>query len=165
MKFTAGAAKLFSLLIVAVCLVTQVNTAAADVSTSSQKPVLGDLDLRTPDGEQVSLVPYIGRKAVVVVFWATWCPICKKEVPHLNRLNSNPLVKVIGVNEGESLGKIRDFLASNSVGYEIAVDPKAALAKSFGVPGMPFCVIIGKTGVISYRGSGLPDNLDYYINQ
>jgi peroxiredoxin len=165
MKYGTGVLCLVAILIVAICILSPMGKVSADTTTAVIKPALGDLDLRSPTGEQVSLIPYIGRKAVVVVFWATWCPICKKEVPHLNRLNSNPLVKVIGVNEGESLGKIRDFIVSNRIAYEVVVDPKATVAKSFGVPGMPYCVIIGKTGVIDYRGSGLPENLDLYLNQ
>jgi peroxiredoxin len=139
---------------------TEGGRAAAD-----SRPILGELDLRSPAGEQVSLIPFVGRKAVVVAFWAAWCPICRKEVPHLNMLNANPLVKVIGVNEGESLLDIQAFVADNKPGYEIVVDPHGAVAKSFGVPGMPYCVIIGRSGVIAYRGYGLPEELDSYFRQ
>jgi thiol-disulfide isomerase/thioredoxin len=139
--------------------------AGAGSSPEPSRPALGELDLRTPRGEKVSLIPFIGRKAVVVVFWAAWCPICRKEVPHLNQLNSSPLVKVIGVNEGESLQVIKTFVADNKPVYDIVLDPKGAVAKSFGVPGMPYCVIIGKSGVIAYRGYGLPADLDSYFRQ
>jgi len=155
---------LMTILIVATCILSPLGKVSAATIRSVEKPALGDLDLRSPTGEQVSLIPYIGRKTVVVVFWAAWCPICKSEVPHLNRLNSKPLVKVIGVNEGESLEKIRNFTVSNRVGYEVVVDPRATVAKAFGVPGMPYCVIIGRSGVIEYRGSGLPENLDSYLD-
>ncbi|GFE62828.1 TlpA disulfide reductase family protein [Geobacter sp. AOG2] len=129
------------------------------------RPILGELDLRTPTGEQVTLIPFIGRKAVIVAFWAAWCPICRKEVPHLNSLNSDPLLKVIGVNEGESLEDIQSFVADNKPGYEIVVDPRGDVAKSFGVPGMPYCVIIGRSGVVAYRGYGLPADLESYFRQ
>jgi len=165
MKRPTISATLVLILIAVACLLTQAERTAAEATVSGIETVPGELDLRTPDGQQVYLTPYIGRKAIVVVFWATWCPICISEVPHLNRLNSNPLVKVIGVNEGESLRKIRNFVVSNRVVYEVVVDPQATVAKSFGVPGVPFCVIIGKSGLIDYRGSGLPENLDVYLKQ
>jgi len=137
----------------------------AIATTGTEKPVLENLDLRAPNGEIISLIPYIGRKTVVVVFWATWCPICKDEVPQLKKLNSNQNLKVIAVNEGESIKKVNSFITENSIGYQVVMDPKASLAKSFGVPGMPYCVILDKSGVITYRNSGLPANLDTYLQQ
>lgn len=136
---------------------------AAMAATGSEKPILGDLDIRTLGGENISLIQYIGRKTVVVVFWATWCPICKDEIPLLKKLYSNPNLKVIAVNEGESIRKVNNFITENNIGYQVVMDPKAALAKAFGVPGMPYCVILDKSGVITYRNSGLPANLDTYL--
>lgn len=137
--------------------------AAPMAAPGTEKPILGDLDLRSPSGEKISLIPYIGRKTVVVVFWATWCPICKEEVPLLKKLNSNPNLKVIAVNEGESIRKVNNFITENNIGYQVVMDPKASLAKAFGVPGMPYCVILDKSGMITYRNSGLPSNLDTYL--
>lgn len=139
---------------------------AATVETPVQsKPVLGELDLRTPAGEQVSLIPYIGRKVVVVAFWATWCPICRAETVHLNKLNADPRVKVIAVNGGESIKQIQSFVSTHNVGYEVVTDPKAAIAKAFGVPGMPYVVVIGRRGIIAHRGVGLPENLDTFLSE
>jgi thiol-disulfide isomerase/thioredoxin len=139
--------------------------AAASTAQGTVKPILGDLDLRAPDGEKISLISFIGRKTVVVVFWATWCPVCKEEVPHLKKLHANPDLKVIAVNEGENIRKVNSFIAENSIGYQVVLDPKASLAKAFGVPGMPYCVILDKSGVITYRNSGLPANLDTYLQK
>jgi peroxiredoxin len=153
----------FSILFIPVlCPQSEAGTVESPVRA---KPALGELDLRTPAGEQVSLIPYIGRKVVVVAFWATWCPICRAETVHLNKLNSDPRVKVVAVNGGESIKQIQAFVTGNKVGYEVVTDPKAAVAKSFGVPGMPYCVIIGRSGVISYRGVGLPENLETYLSE
>jgi peroxiredoxin len=137
--------------------------AAAATSRESERKQLGDLVLISPSGEQVSLIPYITRKAIVVVFWAAWCPVCTAEVPRINMLNDNPNVKVIAVNEGDTLRRIQAFGAANKVGYQVVVDPVSDLAKAFGVPGMPYCVIIGRSGLVVYRGVKLPEDLEYYI--
>jgi thiol-disulfide isomerase/thioredoxin len=131
----------------------------------SERQVLGDLDLRSPEGERVSLIPFITRKAVVIVFWTTWCPICRAEVPRLNRLNENPRIKVIAVNEGDSVNKIKAFISANSVGYEVVVDPDGAVAAAFQVTGMPDCVIIDRSGRIVFRGNELPKDIEYYLER
>jgi thiol-disulfide isomerase/thioredoxin len=130
-----------------------------------ERKVLGDLELRSPTGEHVSLIPLITRKALVIVFWAAWCPICREEVPQLNKLDAVSLIKVVAVNEGDSVNKIQSFMATHSVGYQVVVDPDASVAKAFQVPSMPFCVILSMSGLIVYRGSGLPENIDYYVVQ
>lgn len=138
---------------------------AADNTSRVPQPVPGKLDLRSLTGEQFSLIPFLGKKTVVLVFWATWCPICRTEVPRLNRLNSNPSVKVIAINGGESIKKIQAFIASYKVGYEVVHDPGGTAAKSFGVPGIPCSIIIGRSGLIVYRGSGLPEDADHFLTQ
>lgn len=134
-------------------------------SPRGERKVLGDLDLRSPTGEHVSLIPLITRKALVIVFWAAWCPISRAEVQQLNKLDTVPLIKVVAVNEGDSLNKIQAFMATYNVGYQVVVDPDASVAKSFQVPSMPFCVILSMSGLIVYRGSGLPESIDYYVVQ
>jgi len=137
--------------------------AADATSVNPLKKQLGDLDLRSPTGEQVSLIPYITHRAVVIVFWAAWCPICRAEAERINELNKDPGVKVLAVNEGDAPQQIKDFVAAYRVGYQIVVDPTSDLAKAFGVPGMPYCVVIGRSGTIVHRGYRLPENLDYYV--
>lgn len=143
---------------------THSKAVAAPVLTQAAgQKQLGDLELRTTSGEQVSLFQYITRKAIVVVFWAAWCPICGGEAPRINKINADPNVKVIAVNEGDSPRKIKDFIAANKVGYQVVLDPVSDVAKAFGVPGMPYCVIIGRSGTIVYRGYKLPEDPDSYI--
>ena len=110
-----------------------------------------------------SLIPYITHKAVAVVFWAAWCPTCRAEAPRINRLDANPVVKVLADNEGDNPKQIAEFLKANNVGYQVVVDPVSDLAKAFGVPGMPYRAIIGRSGTIVYRGYKLPENIDDYI--
>lgn len=130
-----------------------------------ERTVLGDLDLRTPWGKQVSLIPLVGSKAIVVVFWTSGCTRCGADVRRLNELNSHRLTKVVAVNEGESMNAIEAFARKHDVGYDVVVDPKGAVARAFGVPGTPSCVIISRSGLIVYRGEWLPEEIEYYIAQ
>ena len=151
--------------LISLAILTGMLFQAAFAQAASRKPEqkqLGDLALHSLSGEQISLIPYITRKAIVAVFWAAWCPICRAEVSRINELNANPAVKVIAVNEGDSPKQINDFVAANKVGYQVVVDPASDVAKAFGVPGMPYCVIIGRSGVIVYRGYKLPEDVNYY---
>ena len=77
---------------------------------SDEKEKAPELNLKSPAGETVPLAAYIGKKPVLLVFWASWCTICNDEVPLLKKLNADRF-KVIAVNEGESAWKTKRFIA------------------------------------------------------
>jgi peroxiredoxin len=123
-----------------------------------------DVNLKSPSGETVPLAKYIGKKPVLLVFWASWCTICNDEIPLLKKLNAGRF-EVIAVNEGESAWKTKRFIAMNDIGYQVVLDADGSVAKAFQVPGVPACAIISKSGLIVYRGLGLPENIDTYAGK
>ncbi len=142
--------------------------AAAGISrpkTGGEEAVLGSLNLRTSTGASVSLIPLISRKALVITFWSTRCQVCRSQIPRLNDLNSDTLTKVVAVNEGDSAEDINKFMADNKIAYEVVIDPYGAVARAFKVAEMPSCVIIGRSGLIVYRGKDLPEEITYYLTQ
>ena len=129
-----------------------------------EKDKAPDLALKSPADETTSLASYIGKKPVLLVFWASWCTNCRDEIPHLSRLNADRF-KVIAINEGESAWKTKRFVATNKIDYQVALDPGGSIAKAFQVPGVPACIIINTLGLITYRGLGLPDHIDSYAEK
>ncbi|MGK0256554.1 MAG: thiol-disulfide isomerase/thioredoxin, partial [Arcobacteraceae bacterium] len=67
----------------------------------------------TLEGKQISLEQFKGKKAVWLVFWATWCPYCEKEIPALKDLYKkyNDKLEIIAVNIGvnDSIEKAKDY--------------------------------------------------------
>lgn len=114
--------------------------------------------LRDLDGREVGFEDVRGR-AVVLNFWATWCPPCRREMPAfdaVHRAYPEDEVAVIGVAVGESPAVVERFLAQTPVDYPIWVDaPRGAdtdrtdeLHRRFGGVGMPTTVFIDPSGVV-----------------
>ena len=79
-----------------------------------------------PDGRRVRLEDLRGQ-VVVLDFWATYCPPCREEIPHLVRLQKQygpKGFKVIGLNVGgdEDRPKVPEFVRLYSIQYQLA-DP------------------------------------------
>jgi thiol-disulfide isomerase/thioredoxin len=87
-----------------------------------------------PDGRRVRLEDLRGQ-VVVLDFWATYCPPCREEIPHLVRLQKRYGPKgfqVIGLNVGgeDDKPKIPDFVKLYSIQYQLA-DPDEETVRLF----------------------------------
>lgn len=133
------------------------------------KPAI-DFTLRTIDGEQIQLSTYRGKKLVHLIFWATWCPSCTREVPKLINLYQEAKDKpyeilAIDVGYNDSLQRVRQFQEKYQLPYKIIFDESAGLALKYGVIGIPTHVIVNQEGVIVSTFNQLPENLAGYLAQ
>ncbi len=110
------------------------------------------------DGQPLSLEALRG-KVVVLDFWATWCPPCKRALPHIQAISADYADKgvvVIGVNRDrpgqEQL--VRDYSTDNDITFRHILEGSGAIANNYGVTGIPCTVIIDGEGVIQAIHTG-----------
>lgn len=99
------------------------------------------------DGQQWTLQELRG-KVVLVNFWATWCPPCRKEIPDLNTLYKQFKDKgfvVLAISD-EQPQTVRSFLSKHKVSYPILMDPQDKVHKEFGVDGIPKSYLYDRDG-------------------
>jgi thiol-disulfide isomerase/thioredoxin len=90
-------------------------------------------------GQVVSLAAFAGRP-LIVNFFASWCPPCKRETPLLAKFYSGAKgsIVVIGVDANDEAGPAEQFLRKAGVTYPIGSDPlPASTTTSYGVYGLP----------------------------
>jgi cytochrome c biogenesis protein CcmG/thiol:disulfide interchange protein DsbE len=115
-----------------------------------------DFTLTTFRGDTVSLEGLKG-KAIVLNFWASWCPPCRVEATLLERtwrIYKNRDVVFLGVNiqdrKKDALSYIREF----NVTYPNGPDPTGEISIDYGVSGLPVTFFISKKGMIVRRWVG-----------
>lgn len=93
-------------------------------------------------------------KPLLLEFWATWCPPCRKSIPHLNEIfakyKDRGLV-VIGVTD-EDEAKIRKFQKDVPMDYSVAIDGDSRLGEKMGIRSIPTAFLVNKTGEIVWEG-------------
>ena len=87
-------------------------------------------------------------KVVVVNFWATWCPPCRKEMPDLEELyhRFGPRGLVVLAISDEDAGKVKPFIAEHQYSYPILLDPSGKVGKEFVVEGIPKSFVYDRGG-------------------
>ncbi len=124
------------------------------------KPVTigNDFTLNSLDQEEYTLSKLKG-KVVIVDFWATWCPPCKREVPHLVNFYEKYKDKgllVLGVS-AEEKQTLETFRKENNVTYPILLGNNEVFQK-FGVRSIPHTIFIDKKGNIRKTQVGYSDD-------
>ncbi len=112
---------------------------------------------KSGSGKYVSLSDY-GGHPVIIVFFATWCGYCEKEVPALKEIYEKYKEQgfvVLAVNIGDSAKKVSDYQNKHNITYPILLDPKKTIQRRYQVSGVPYHCMVNKNGKIIYSASGM----------
>ncbi len=117
-------------------------------------PSAPPLRLLDADDKPVDLAQYRGR-VVLVNFWATWCPPCRKEFPSLGRVRKlfKPAeFEVLAVNVGEDPDTVFSFAGNTE--FPVLFDRDSKAMAAWPVRGLPTTLLVDRQGRLAYRATG-----------
>jgi peroxiredoxin len=109
--------------------------------------------LKTVNGRTVSLADYKG-KALLLHFWATWCPPCCSELPEMNKLaaylsqEKNVQLAFLAVCVSDEKAVMTAFLKQNHYTFPGGLDSDGVIATAYNVQAIPMSVLISPAGKI-----------------
>jgi len=128
-----------------------------------------NFNISTIDHKPFSLASFQGEKPVYLFFWATWCPICKKEIPRVKALQDElgDKIEILAINiaVNDSVANVKQYQKDHKLNYSLAFDQGSKVSKQYGVIGTPTQVVIDIDGNIRYLGHQYPVGLESFIKQ
>jgi peroxiredoxin len=117
-----------------------------------------DFTLQDSDAKKYSLKDYRG-KVILLNFWATWCPPCRREMPSIERLHQKLKDRdfvVLALDQKEGDDQVFAFTGDIGVDltFPILFDKNSSVSRAYVVQGLPTTYIIDKKGNVRFRAIG-----------
>jgi peroxiredoxin len=129
------------------CNDPQFTDALAKLAAADSARQSADFTLKDLEGESWHLQELHG-KVVLLNFWATWCPPCRKEMPDLQALYDKYKGQgfiVLSISDEEA-AKVTPFIQQNHITYPVMLDPGRKVNDLFQVDGIPKSFVYDRDG-------------------
>lgn len=106
----------------------------------------------------------LAGKPVVIRFWADWCRYCEAEMKAIENVyhrRRGDGLEVIAVNAGQDRDTVKSFIARLGVTYPALIDEKSAIARQYGVVGLPTTFFVDRRGVVRAKLLGEADEATF----
>jgi peroxiredoxin len=136
----------------------RVDSAGSGVALSASRPP--DFELETIDGDTVRLSDHLGKRVVLIDFWATFCDPCLAAMPHLDRLyqrykEQGFVVLGVSIDGPDSVAQVRTEVSKLGVSFPILLDSESSVVALYNPKtSAPYSVLIGRDGAVLTKREG-----------
>ncbi|MBK8639841.1 MAG: TlpA family protein disulfide reductase [Chromatiaceae bacterium] len=166
-KGAKGSRRLFIGLLLAALFLVACGEEAPKLQNHQPAPAFALTDL---DGKIWNFPQDFQSQVVVVRFWADWCPFCAPEMRDIEPIQQelrDQGLRVLAVNVRQDRETAARFIAKLGISYSVLLDEDGALARQYGVTGLPTTYFIDRSGQLHNRilGEASPQLFDKLVRE
>lgn len=124
----------------------------------------GPAKVETLGGAPVDLAQYVGKKPVLLEFWATWCGNCAKLEPHMLAMHRKYGDRVeflgVAVTINQSLARVKAYVEKHQLPWVQLFDRKGEAGGAYDAPATSYVVVLDASGKVIYTGLGGDQDLE-----
>ncbi len=159
MSAVRGALWAVALTLAPVALAAQDDVVGIPVGNTPPAVTIQDLD-----GNSVDLARWVGKRPVIVEFWATWCPICADLLPRMEaaqkKYGDRVEFLVVAVAVNQSPNTVRRHLTRHPMPFTFLWDVNGNATRAFQAPSTSYVAVLDAKGKVVYTGVGSDQDLD-----
>ena len=122
--------------------------------------VSNDWSLLDTKGESFQLASELMERPVLLLFWATWCAPCKKELHEQRKLfdsyaRKGVTVLLVSEDTQKTQAKVKPYVESKGYAWRTLLDPQGEVLKRYGGTSLPYAVLLDRQGkpLLKVRGA------------
>jgi cytochrome c biogenesis protein CcmG, thiol:disulfide interchange protein DsbE len=155
---------LAALLALGMALAAPGSAAAQDVIGHPIGTQVQPVAIEALDGSVVDLAQWIGRRPVVVQFWATWCPTCAQLQPRMEaaqaRYGDRVEFVAVAVAVNQTTRSINRHLERHPMTFPLLWDAGGRATRAFRAPTTGYVVVLDAQGRVAYTGIGATQDIE-----
>jgi thiol-disulfide isomerase/thioredoxin len=137
------------------------------IAVGAMAPAMAKLEQL--DGSAFDMAAVVGKRPVVMEFWATWCPLCRKLEPALQQARAQYGDRVafigIGVPDNQSAERQRTYVEERKMSGTFLFDRDRVAMKAYQVPHTSYVVVLDAKGKVVYTGVGGDQDIDAAVRR
>jgi peroxiredoxin len=140
-------------------VLTALLAASGSGAAAAEGPSAPDFALASTAGSNYRLSEYRGE-VVALVFWASWCGDCRRELERFERLRrtyGGVGLVVLGVNLDTEPARAAALAGAAGIGYPVLIDAHMDVSRSYRADDLPLIVLIDRNGSVRARHTALDE--------
>jgi thiol-disulfide isomerase/thioredoxin len=125
--------------------------------------------VETLDGKGTDLAAFIGKKPVLMEFWATWCPNCQELEPLIKAMYTKFGSRInfvgVAVSVRQSPERVKAYVEKHRLPWMQVFDRRGNASGAYDAPATSYIVILNKSGKVVYTGLGGRQDLEPAIRK
>ena len=158
--------RLAGIVLAALALVRPVAAQEIGLDIGTQGPAA---KVETLEGNPADLSAYVGKRPVLMEFWATWCGNCHELEPTLKALHAKYGDKVafvgVAVSVNQSPARVKAYVEKNKLPWIQLFDRKGEASGAYDAPATSYVVVLDASGKVVYTGLGGKQDLEPAIRK
>lgn len=130
-------------------------------------PAASSFELKLLNGEAVDSAAQWAQRPMVLVFFESWCQLCRQQQPGINEIADDyrNVIFFLGVAGRSDVADVRTYVAENDISYPVGVDSSGDVWLHYAADEPPLVVLVSRNGKVlrGWPGGTTPDVLRQQI--